>query len=123
VEDPTKHAEQTQLRIADAVTKYAGSMLFVYVHIAVFALRMLALERSPWPTLRLVVSLEAILLSTFMMMGQNRQATFQQPKADHDFLVEEHERDTNTELTRAIARLTREIHRAVVATSRETAGE
>lgn len=123
VEDLTKHAEQTQLRIADAITKYAGSMLFVYVHIAVFAFWMLVLERSPWPTLTLVVSLEAIFLSTFVMIGQNRQATFQQQKADHDFLVEEHELDTNTELTRAIARLTREIHRAVVVTSPETASE
>lgn len=123
VEDLTKHAEQTQLRIADAITKYAGSMLFVYVHIAVFAFWMLVLERSPWPTLTLVVSLEAIFLSTFVMIGQNRQATFQQQKADHDFLVEEHELDTNTELTRAIAGLTREIHRAVVVTSPETASE
>jgi hypothetical protein len=97
VEDLTKHAEQTQLRIADAITKYAGSMLFVYVHIALFAFWMLVLERSPWPTLTLTVSLEAIFLSTFVMIGQNRQATFQQQKADHDFLVEEHELDTNTE--------------------------
>jgi len=42
-------------------------------------------------------------LSTFVMIGQNRQATFQQQKADHDFLVEEHELDANTELTRTIA--------------------
>jgi uncharacterized membrane protein len=79
--DLTKHAEQTQLRIADAITKYAGSMLFVYVHVAVFAFWMLVLERSPWPTLTLVVSLEAIFLSTFVMIGQNRQAAFQQQKA------------------------------------------
>jgi hypothetical protein len=77
---------------------------FVYVHIAVFALWMLVLERSPWPTLTLAVSLEAIFLSTFVMIGQNRQATFQQQKADHDFLVEEHELDTNTDLTQTIAR-------------------
>ena len=50
-------------------------------------------------------------------------ATFQQQKADHDFLVEEHELDTNTELTRAIARLTHEIHQAVVVPSPETASE
>ena len=117
VEDLRKHAEQTQLRIADAITKYAGSMLFVYVHIVGFAFWMLVLERSPWPTLTLVVSLEAIFLSTFVMIGQNRQAAFQQQKADHGFLVEEHELDTNTELTRTIARLTRDIHRAVVVTS------
>lgn len=123
VEDLTKHAEQTQLRIADAITKYAGSMLFVYVHIVGFAFWMLVLERSPWPTLTLVVSLEAIFLSTFVMIGQNRQAGFQQQKADHDFLVEEHELDANTELTRTIARLTREIHRSVVGTGPDNGGE
>jgi uncharacterized membrane protein len=122
VEDLTKHAQNVQLRIADAITKYAGSMLFVYVHIAGFALWMLVLERSPWPTLTLVVSLEAIFLSTFVMIGQNRQAAFQQQKADHDFLVEEQELGTNTELTRAIEQLTREIHRAVVVAGPETAG-
>ena len=44
---------------------------------------MLAIEKSPWPTP--VVSLEAIFLSTFVTIGQNRQAAFQQAKADHDF--------------------------------------
>jgi uncharacterized membrane protein len=114
VADLTKHAEQGQLRIADAITKYAGSMLFVYTHIVAFTVWMLLLERSPWPTLTLIVSLEAIFLSTFVMIGQNRQAAFQQEKADHDFLVEERELNVNTELTRAIERLTRDIHQAVV---------
>jgi uncharacterized membrane protein len=45
--------------------------------------------KSPWPTLTLVVSLEAIFLSAFVMIGQNRQAAFQQAKADHDFEAEE----------------------------------
>ena len=50
-----------------------------------FAVWMVVLEKNPWPTLTLVVSLEAIFLSTFVMIGQNRQAAFQQAKADHDF--------------------------------------
>ncbi len=70
-----------QLRIADAITAFAGSMPFVYLHAAVFAAWMLFLEAEPWPTLTLVVSLEAIFLSTFVMIGQNRQAAFQQAKA------------------------------------------
>ena len=45
---------------------------------------MLFLEGKPWPTLTLIVSLEAIFLSTFVMIGQNRRAAFQQAKADHD---------------------------------------
>lgn len=43
---------------------------------------MLVFEKSPWPTLTLVVSLEAIFLSTFVVIGQNRQAAFQQVKVD-----------------------------------------
>ena len=64
-------------------------MSFVYIHVALFAVWMLVFEKSPWPTLTLVVSLEAIFLSTFVMIGQNRQAAFQQAKADHDYAEEE----------------------------------
>jgi uncharacterized membrane protein len=103
-----------QLRVADAITKFAGSMAFVYAHVVVFAVWMLFVEKSPWPTLTLVVSLEAIFLSTFVMIGQNRQADFQQKKADHDFTANELELKSNTELTRQIAQLTQEIHARVV---------
>jgi uncharacterized membrane protein len=104
-----------QLRIADAITKFAGSMLFIYLHIVIFAVWMLFIEKSPWPTLTLVVSLEAIFLSTFVMIGQNRQAAFQQNKADHDFVESEQELHTNTELTRLIHQLTTEMHAKVCA--------
>ena len=99
-----------QLRIADLITAYAGSMRFVYLHAFIFAAWMVFFERSPWPTLTLVVSLEAIFLSTFVMIGQNRQAAFQQAKADHDFTEEEQELKLNTKLTREIHELTREVH-------------
>ena len=78
---------------------------------------MLLLEHKPWPTLTLVVSLEAIFLSTFVMIGQNRQASFQQAKADHDFVESELELKTNTELTRQIHRLTTELHRRTFSAS------
>jgi uncharacterized membrane protein len=109
-----KRAANIQLRIADAITAYAGSMPFVYVHIVVFAVWMLFIESSPWPMLTLVVSLEAIFLSTFVMIGQNRQAAFQQAKADHDFTEEDEELKTNTELTREIHGLTTELHRRLI---------
>ena len=112
-----KRAESLQLRIADAITKYAGSMTFVYVHAVGFAIWMLFIERSPWPTLTLAVSLEAIFLSTFVMIGQNRQAEFQQAKADHDFTAEELELKTNTELTREIHTLTAELHKRLLGDS------
>ena len=77
-----KRAADVQLRVADAITKFAGSMMFVYVHIVLFLVWMLFVETNPWPTLTLGVSLEAIFLSTFVMIGQNRQAAYQQAKAD-----------------------------------------
>ena len=107
-------ASDIQLRLADAITAFAGSMPFVYAHVVVFAAWMLLAETSPWPTLTLVVSLEAIFLSTFVMIGQNRQAEFQRAKADHDFVEQELELKTNTELTRAIHVLTTELHRRVI---------
>ena len=107
-------AADVQLRIADAITAFAGSMKFIYLHIVLFALWMVVFEKSPWPTLTLVVSLEAIFLSTFVMIGQNRQAAFQQAKADHDFTEQELELKTNTELTRAIHQLTTELHSRLV---------
>src|SRR5580692_5838562 len=88
-------------------------MNFVYLHVALFTVWMLFFEASPWPTLTLVVSLEAIFLSTFVMIGQNRQASFQQSKADHDFVESEQELHTNTELTRLIHQLTTEMHARV----------
>lgn len=97
-----QRAADRQLRLADAITAFAGSMPFVYVHVAGFALWMLLFERSPWPRLTLVVSLEAIFLSTFVMIGQNRQAAFAQAKADHDFREQELELKRNTELTERI---------------------
>jgi uncharacterized membrane protein len=109
-----KRAEDVQLKIADAITAFAGSMPFVYVHIVVFAGWMLFAEKNPWPTLTLVVSLEAIFLSTFVMIGQNRAAAFQQAKANHDFLEQELELKTNTQLTREIHLLTTELHRRVI---------
>jgi len=86
-------------------------MAFVYLHVALFAIWMLLLEHKPWPTLTLVVSLEAIFfLSTFVMIGQNRQASFQQAKADHDFVEQELELKTNTDLTRQIHTLVVELN-------------
>jgi uncharacterized membrane protein len=109
-----KRASDLQLRIADAITSFAGSMNFIYIHVVLFATWMLVFEKSPWPTLTLVVSLEAIFLSTFVMIGQNRQAAFQQAKADHDYAEEEALLKENTELTRTIQTLTREVHAKVL---------
>ena len=109
-----RQTRDLQLRIADGITAFAGSMLFVYIHAVGFAVWMVFIESDPWPKLTLIVSLEAIFLSTFVMIGQNRAAAFQQAKADHDFVEQEVELKTNTELTRAIHALTVEMHRRMM---------
>ena len=114
LEEQARRASDLQLRVADWITGFAGSMNFVYLHVALFAVWMLFIEKSPWPTLTLIVSLEAIFLSTFVMIGQNRQASFQQAKADHDFNEQELKLKTNTELTREIDRLTTELLRRLI---------
>jgi len=110
VEHAAKRAADIQLRWADRITAFAGSMPFVYLHAVAFTLWMLFVESDPWPKLTLIVSLEAIFLSTFVMIGQNRQSAFQQAKSDRDYqdvntlLVE------NTNLTRAVNEMTTELH-------------
>jgi uncharacterized membrane protein len=114
LEEQARRAADSQLRIADWITAFAGSMNFAYLHVVLFTAWMLFIESKPWPTLTLIVSPEAIFLSTFVMIGQNRQAEFQQAKADHDFTQQELELKTNTELTREIHWLTTELHRRLI---------
>jgi uncharacterized membrane protein len=107
-------AASVQLRVADAITTFAGSMRFVYAHIVIFgiwvATGLFGFDKAPFELLTLIVSLEAIFLSTFVMIAQNRQGAFAQAKADHDFESQETELKTNTELTMEIHRLTQELH-------------
>src|SRR5882724_34663 len=114
IEQFEKRVADVQLRIADRITSFAGSMRFVYIHAVVFAVWMVVFEKSPWPTLTLVVSLEAIFLSTFVMIGQNRQAAFAEAKANHDFTEQETELQLNTQLTQAIHEMSQAIHAKVV---------
>lgn len=92
-----------QDRIADAITSFSGRMIFVYVHILWFALWILlntghfgvrAFDPFPYGLLTMVVSLEAIFLSTFVLLSQNRQSEEAERRADLDLqigLVTEHE--------------------------------
>jgi uncharacterized membrane protein len=111
-------AASVQLRVADAITTFAGSMRFVYLHAIIFgiwiATGLFGIDKSPFELLTLIVSLEAIFLSTFVMIAQNRQGAFAQAKADHDFVSQEKELETNTELTKEIHRLTAELHARLI---------
>jgi uncharacterized membrane protein len=109
-----KRADNWQLRLADRITAFAGTMTFVWIHVAIFgawvASGLFGADNYPFQFLTFVVSLEAIFLSTFVLIGQNRQAAFQQAKADHDFHAEDMELKLNTDLTRSIHTMTQEIY-------------
>src|SRR3954466_8283006 len=117
LEQFAKRQADIQLRVADTITGFAGSMQFVYLHAVLFASWMLFIEKSPWPTLTLIVSLEAIFLRTVVMIGQNRQATFQQTKADHDYENIDKLLEENTKLTRLVHQLTTDLHQHVLGNS------
>ena len=109
-----ERARSVQNRIADAVTRFAGSMPFVYLHIVWFSLWIgLGVEAYPFGLLTMIVSLEAIFLSTFVMISQNRADAKRESLAEHQWqLVQEEERQ-NEELlavSKQILALTKEIH-------------
>ena len=74
----------------------------------------LAPTTIPFQFLTFIVSLEAIFLSTFVMIGQNRAAAFQQAKADHDFREKRPSSRRTRDLTRAIHELTLQLHQHVL---------
>ena len=113
LEQARRRAENVQNRIADRITAYAGSMHFVYLHIAIFIAWMILIEESPWPTLTLIVSLEAIFLSTFVMISQNRADEKRQvmaAQAWQSVQLEEKQNEQLLELSRQILELTGAIH-------------
>ena len=86
VEHAQRRAESVQNRIADQITDFAGSMWFVYIHIVWFGCWIgLGVEKYPFGLLTMIVSLEAIFLSTFVMVSQNRQAARADIRSELDF--------------------------------------
>jgi uncharacterized membrane protein len=109
-----ERAQHLQDRIADAITSFAGSMPFVYIHVVWFALWIaLGVEDFPFGFLTMLVSLEAIFLSTFVMISQNRADARREALAEHQWELVQEEDEQNRELlrlSRQILDLTKEIH-------------
>jgi uncharacterized membrane protein len=114
VEHARKRAESAQNRIADQITSFAGSMRFVYLHILWFGLWIgLGAEKYPYGLLTMIVSLEAIFLSTFVMISQNRADAKRQVIADQQWQTVKEEDDQNQQLldlSNQILELTKAIH-------------
>jgi len=121
-----QRAASLQNRVADAITAFAGSMGFVYLHVIWFILWLKVepfKDAFPYGLLTMIVSLEAIFLSTFVMISQNRADVKRQVLADHQWeMIQAEERqnqqllDFSTRLmtlTTEIHALTTEVHRLV----------
>jgi uncharacterized membrane protein len=114
VEHETIRAESAQNRVADRITTFAGSMAFVYIHLLWFAVWIIVrIEDYPFGLLTMIVSLEAIFLSTFVMISQNRADAKRQVLADHQWetvQTEEGQNETLITISNQILELTRAIH-------------
>jgi uncharacterized membrane protein len=114
VEHAEKRAESVQNRVADRITDFAGSMRFVYLHILWFGSWIgFGVESYPYGLLTMIVSLEAIFLSTFVMISQNRADARRQVVANLEWKTVREEDRQNRELidlSNQILELTKAIH-------------
>jgi uncharacterized membrane protein len=119
VEHAEKRAQNVQNRIADQITSFAGSMRFVYLHVVWFGLWIgLGVEKYPYGLLTMIVSLEAIFLSTFVMISQNRADAKRQVIANLEWRTVREEDKQNRELLKLsnqILELTKVIHQRTTA--------
>src|SRR4051795_11366714 len=109
-----ERARDAQNRIADAITRFSGSMTFVYLHVIWFACWIgFGVESYPYGLLTMIVSLEAIFLSTFVMISQNRADAKRQVIADQQWHTVQEEDDQNRQLlqiSEQILDLTKAVH-------------
>ena len=114
-EHARQRADNVQNRIADRITAFAGSMMFVYLHIVWFTVWIVSgVEHYPYGLLTMIVSLEAIFLSTFVMISQNRADAKRQIVADEQWSMVQTEDKQNEELlsiSKQILDLTKQVHK------------
>ena len=114
VEHARERANSFNNRLADRITTFAGSMRFVWMHAIWFTLWIaLGVEAYPFGLLTMIVSLEAIFLSTFVMISQNRADEKRQILANQEWRTVQDEDTQNEELlklSRQILELTKAVH-------------
>jgi uncharacterized membrane protein len=121
IEEARKRRQSIDNRIADRITTFSGSMQFVWLHAIWFACWIgLGVEAYPYGLLTMIVSLEAIFLSTFVMISQNRADAKRQVLANQEWQTVQAEDMQNQELLRIsnqILELTRAVHKVTAGLS------
>ena len=114
IEHARERRKSFENRIADRITAFSGSMQFVYLHIIWFtAWIALGVEAYPFGLLTMIVSLEAIFLSTFVMISQNRADEKREVLANQQWATVQDEDTQNQELlhiSNQILELTKAVH-------------
>ena len=123
LEHQEERARDVQNRVADRITAFSGSMTFVYLHIVWFGLWIgLGVEKYPFGLLTMIVSLEAIFLSTFVMISQNRADAKRQVIADSQWKtvqLEDRQNRQLLDLSTQILELTKELRSYMDVVQRE----
>jgi uncharacterized membrane protein len=114
LEDAAKARRTMPERVADGITRFCGSMTFVWLHAIWFGLWIPAnvwlpprqrFDPFPFGFLTLVVSLEAIFLSTFILISQNRQRAMDERRAQLDLQVNLLSEQENTKMLELLERI------------------
>jgi len=114
LEHARERRKSLENRMADHITAFSGSMRFVYLHVIWFTSWIVfGVEDYPYGLLTMIVSLEAIFLSTFVMISQNRADAKRQVVANLEWKTVREEDRQNRELldlSNQILALTKAIH-------------
>jgi uncharacterized membrane protein len=105
------YARRTPLdRFVDGITGFCGRIVFVWVHAAWFVtwialneLRIVRFDRFPFSLLTLIVSLEVIFLSTFILISQNRQGKLNERRNHLDLQINLLSEQENTKMLTMLA--------------------
>jgi uncharacterized membrane protein len=117
LEHARQRRQSLENRVADHITAFSGSMRFVYLHVIWFTCWIaFRVEAYPYGLLTMIVSLEAIFLSTFVMISQNRADTKREVLANQQWTTVKDEDQQNQELlalSHQILDLTKAVHSSV----------
>jgi uncharacterized membrane protein len=117
LEHARQRRQSLENRVADHITAFSGSMRFVYLHVIWFTCWIaFGVEAYPYGLLTMIVSLEAIFLSTFVMISQNRADSKREVLANQQWATVKDEDEQNQELlalSHQILVLTQAVHSSV----------
>jgi len=124
IEHAKQRRQSMENRLADRITTFSGSMTFVYLHVIWFAAWIgFGVESYPYGLLTMIVSLEAIFLSTFVMISQNRADEKREVVANQQWKTVQDEDAQNVELlqlSHQILELTKAVHEAIALAGKDT---